>query len=1102
MTIQSLRQGAGRALVALPLCLGLGFLSLHTGCAKNDSSYDNPAPAISSFRVALTNSFPGDPLISVSIPSGGSAWFRANFGVKDGVGVVTPGNIPVTTNVPFQVTGITATTTYTLTVTSGDGKQQTAAVTVTVLSAPSGLTYTNEDATYYAGVQIADNTVATVSGAAPITYTSNKSLPNGLLLSATTGAITGTPAAITAQDSYTLTATNAVGSTTRDIKIAVAATPLSFTASPSSIAPGLSTTLTWNAASVAGVFSAVTITASPADATLPTTFALSGTANVTPLVTTTYTLTATPAAGGAGVTRTADVTVGSAPVRFTSFSATPANVVMGSTTALAWTYTGVAQDLTLNGANVLGDTSKTVTPYGRQTFTLVGSNLLGGDTTSLKVGARALYHVAGSFGSGRGNVDGGLDPNGFSLARFYRPNALTWDEKANDGSMIVCDYSSNLVRRIAADRTVTTIAGTPGVAGTATSNADTTSLYQPRNTAVDPVTGDVYLGGEGFTTKRLLKLSPNGNGTYTPSLVAGFALNTNAMVIDGNRMMYFVEYNASTGNLYKMDLTAGTPAPALIANLAPIVTSATAMAKDFNGGRRLLYVVGSSKITKIDITNESSPVATNFAGTGTAGFTDSLTAATGTVNAPQGAAVDTAGNVYIADRNNFALRMVPAGGPWAGALLTIAGATGTAGEGYGSATTTLTASPTFPSSVARTLSNAYYVLAKGDGAAGTTLYVADAAAGFDNQAIRTVLVGGTTSGGFPAAGTTYTLDDPSKPAGYAYAGAPRVSGNADGVGAFAKFNFGTGSGANLATLPDGSLTFAADTGNNMVRIIAVDGTVSTLKDSTSASIAFLAPKGVAVQVNPTTKALVALFVADTGTTKKLRKFSPNGDGTYTEVTSFFVAGGTYPVAPNHLGLAVDSVNGYVYATDSTVAKVFKIDASTGASTDFVAATGTGPAGVGLATNGALWVAVAGGSQVKQFDTTGALTLTVGTGTAGFADGAAASAAFTAPTGLAVDGLGNVYVTSYATSQTATTNGIRVINGGTGAVSTLLGYASSTTAPTFYGAKAGLLLSDNLGTTAAQSLNGAVIYAPQGLAVNQEGDLIVSTPQSIYKVVAP
>ncbi|MBK8573217.1 MAG: putative Ig domain-containing protein [Holophagaceae bacterium] len=975
---------------------------------------------------------------------------------------------------------------------------------MTVLTAPAGLTYTHEDATYYAGVRITDNPVATITGDAPLTYTVNPALPSGLTLNPTTGAISGTPVAVTAQGTYTVTATNAViaSSTTRDLKITVAATPISFTASPTTLAPGSSTVLTWDANSVPGIFTTVTIAAAPADITLPATFTLAGTANVTPMVTTTYTLTATPAGGGAAITKTADVTVGSAPVHFTAFSATPSVVVLGETSNLTWSYTGLATDLTLNGSSVLGSTSQTVTPYGRQTFALAGSNLLGADTATLKVGARALYHVAGSFSSGTGNVDGGVDAaTGMSTARFYRPNAITWDEKANDGTMIVADYTNNLIRRITPDRKVTTIAGTPGVAGVAGTNTDTSSLITPRNTAVDPVTGDIYVGGENYTTKRLLKLSPNVDGTYTPSLVSGFTLNTNAFVIDGSRTMYFVDFATAAGSLYTMDLTSATPTPTLVANLTSSgVVAGTAMAKDFNGGRKLLYVAcsttGVNKIMKIDLSG-ASPVVSLFAGAGAQGYADNAVATAGLLNGPSGVCVDDSGNVYIADSFNMAIRMVPVSGPLAGALITIAGKTGApAAEGYAPSATTWDGTTTLPTSTIASLARPYYVAARGTGAAGTKLYVADATGStYTVQAIREITVSA------PAAGQlTWTLDDASKPAGYAYAGGPRIVGAAiDEVGARARFNFGTAFGANLATLPDGSQTFAADTGNNLVRIIAADGTVSTLKDAASAAFIFFAPKGVAVQVDPTTKALVALFVADTGTTKKLRKFTPNGDGTFTEAT-FVVTGGTYPVAPIHSGLAVDSVAGMVYATDSS-AKVFKIDAATGACTDFVAATGTNPTGIALAADGSVWVSVTGAFQVKKFDASGTLQLTVGTGTAGWVDGANNVAQFAAPLGIAASG-SFVYVTNYTNSQSNSQNGIRAIDA-SGNVTTLLGYLSGTTAPNLMGLKPGLLNPDTSGgNLATKSMTGAVVFVPQGLTVNADGDLMVSTPHSVYQLVAP
>ncbi|HEX9081457.1 MAG TPA: putative Ig domain-containing protein, partial [Holophagaceae bacterium] len=1083
----------------LTLALASGLAGLQINCASNPSGYDHPAPAISAFTTGTmkgTTFTPTPAGSTLAIPQGTSAWFRANFSTTGGSAVVNPGNIPVTTNVPFQISSITANTTYTLTVNSGRGDSATATTSVTVLTGPSNLTYANEDATYYAEVQIPSN-APTVSGSAPISYSISPALPAGLNLDSATGIISGTPQVAAPQATYTITATNTVGSTTHPIKLTVAATPLTFTLNPVAINLGGSAILAWDASQVSGVFSSVNITASPADGSLGSgPFPLSGTKNVSPATTTTYTLTATPVSGGAPVTRTAGLTVGTAPVSITSFGAAPSPTLYGGTSTLTWAYTGLADTLTLDGSNVLGSTSATVSPIRRQSYTLAGSNSLGSDSRTLKVAAKGLHFVAGSFSSGRGNVDGGVDAaTGFSNARFYRPNALTWDEKANDGTMIVTDYSSNLIRRITPDRKVTTIAGTPGVAGTAATNTDTTTLLTPRNTAVDPVTGDVYVGGEGYTTKRLLKLAPNGNGTYTASLVPGFTINTNALVIDANRMMYFVEYSGTAGNFYTMDLTAATPTPTLVANLySNGVSSATAMARDFNGGRKLLYVVCANKITKIDLSS-GTPVASPFAGTGTAGFADNAVATSGLLKNPQGVSVDASGNVYIADRDNYAVRMVPASGALAGALVTIAGKTGTAAEGYASSATTLDGTATLPTSTTACLSNVYYVLAQGDGTSGSKIFVADAGASFDNQAIRVISV---TS---PATGQlTYTLDDPSKPAGYAYAGSPRVTGNVDGVGANARFTFGTASGANLATLPDGSLNFAADTVNNRVRVIGADGTVTTLKDATATPIAFFTPKGLALQVNPSTKALVALFVADTGTTKKLRKFTPNADGSFTEVT-FTVSGGSYPAAPNHLGLAVDSVNGFVYATDSTAAKVFKVDASTGASTDFVATTGTNPTGITVAADGSIWVSVTGGNQVKKYDATGTLQLTVGTGTAGWLDGAANAALLTAPTGITVAGT-TVYVTNVTNTQASSQNGIRAIDATSGSVSTLLGYASSTTAQTLIGLKPGYLNPDNGGSGASQSQLGAVIFAPEGLATNADGDLLVTTPNSVYQVVAP
>ena len=126
----------------------------------------------------------------------------------------------------------------------------------------------------------------------------------------------------------------AVGSVT----VTVAAQPpvaiISFTASPASIAPGGSTTLSWE------VVNATSCQLDDGDGAPPYPPDWSGAIGsgvVQPDVTTTYTLTCQ--GGGGPVSATATVTVESSPpaVAITAFTATPGTVGLGGTTLLAWT---------------------------------------------------------------------------------------------------------------------------------------------------------------------------------------------------------------------------------------------------------------------------------------------------------------------------------------------------------------------------------------------------------------------------------------------------------------------------------------------------------------------------------------------------------------------------------------------------------------------------------------------------------------------------------------------------------------------------------------------------------------------------------------------
>ena len=77
---------------------------------------------------------------------------------------------------------------------------------------------------YTKDVAISTNSPSS-SGGAVVSYSVSPALPTGLSLNTSTGAITGTPTVVTSSASYTVTATNTGGSTTRGITITVAGVP-------------------------------------------------------------------------------------------------------------------------------------------------------------------------------------------------------------------------------------------------------------------------------------------------------------------------------------------------------------------------------------------------------------------------------------------------------------------------------------------------------------------------------------------------------------------------------------------------------------------------------------------------------------------------------------------------------------------------------------------------------------------------------------------------------------------------------------------------------------------------------------------------------------
>ena len=204
-------------------------------------------------------------------------------------------------------TAITSSATYTITA-GNTGGSTTADVTIVVNDvAPSALTYSPNTFTLTKGTAM--TTVTPTSSGGPITsWSVSPSLPSGLSLDSSTGAISGTPTAVTSSATYTVTATNTGGSTTADVDIVVNdVAPSSLTYSPNSFTLTKGTAMT----TVTPTSSGGTVTSWAVSPSLPAGLSLdssNGAISGTPTAITssaTYTVTATNTGGST----TADVTI-------------------------------------------------------------------------------------------------------------------------------------------------------------------------------------------------------------------------------------------------------------------------------------------------------------------------------------------------------------------------------------------------------------------------------------------------------------------------------------------------------------------------------------------------------------------------------------------------------------------------------------------------------------------------------------------------------------------------------------------------------------------------------------------------------------------------
>jgi sugar lactone lactonase YvrE len=220
-------------------------------------------------------------------------------------------------------------------------------------------------------------------------------------------------------------------------------------------------------------------------------------------------------------------------------------------------------------------------------------------------------------------------------------------------------------------------------------------------------------------------------------------------------------------------------------------------------------------------------------------------------------------------------------------------------------------------------------------------------------------------------------------------------GFADGRGEDARFSTPSG----LALDGHGNL-YVADTGNDAIRRVSPDGTVSTV---TGSGAGLNGPVGVAIDARG------RLIVADTYND---RIVAIEHDGTVTPLAGAGGPGfedGAQARFHTPCGVAADAT-GRIYVADTGNGAVRVIAPDGIVST--IATSGAGlpvrPLAVAATTNGSVFVADAGGRIVEVTSDLGQRI--VAGGRRGFADGLASVALFRAPSGIAVSAPGHVIVT--------------------------------------------------------------------------------------------
>lgn len=474
---------------------------------------------------------------------------------------------------------------------------------------------------------------------------------------------------------YTLSCTGAGGSASSSAVLTVGssaqpAPTVSISVSPSSITESATATLSWSSTNVTSCTSSGSWTGPQA---------LSGSQPVSPTAGTyAYALSCTGPGGTASNSATLTVLSSSTPPPSptVAISVSPPGVNGGESARLTWSSTNASSC----------DASGTWT----------GSKVASGSESVTTPTAAGLYAYAltctGSGGTGSNSATISVQPAPVSgtAARFSQPSGIATDTGNN---IYVADRGNNTIRKITPEGTVTTLAGLAGASGYVDGTGIAARFSQPLAVAANRA-GNVY-EVEAFL-HAIRQITPGGEvTTFVGSQNLGNTDGTGAaarfnnpggLATDSADNLYVANLGAngtsSGGSIRKVTparvvttlaggttygCTDGTGTGATFSNVSGIATDSAGnvIVADFNCGTIRKITAGG--------------VVTTIAGTANMdGYADG-TGTAARFHSPIGLALDSANNIYVADRTNRVIRKITP----TGVVTTFAGTAGVAGSSDG-----------------------------------------------------------------------------------------------------------------------------------------------------------------------------------------------------------------------------------------------------------------------------------------------------------------------------------------------------------------------------------------------------------------------------------